>query len=159
MKVNRRVILMICGFSVVLMTSCGDGGGGGVSVGSKDGPPAQPGEAPPEMMNVTIHIPPGAAQKTRDAFGENPLTITVGTRVTWVNDDVLTHTATSDTGVWDTGNIPPRGSASFQFTTAGTFPYHCTPHPAMKGAIQAMTPVTHNAPTVPAPPSTHSPHG
>jgi plastocyanin len=69
----------------------------------------------------------------------NPVTITVsvGTTVTWKNNDSYGHTATSDAGDWDTGNIAAGASASKTFTTAGTFPYHCTYHLAMgmKGTV------------------------
>jgi MYXO-CTERM domain-containing protein len=48
----------------------------------------------------------------------------------------VTHTATSDTGAWTTGNIAPGGtSAAVAFPTAGTFPYHCAIHPSMAGTV------------------------
>jgi plastocyanin len=31
--------------------------------------------------------------------------------------------------------IPKDGSYSFTFTSLGTYPYHCSIHPAMKGTI------------------------
>jgi plastocyanin len=74
------------------------------------------------------------------AYGTNPLVVPVGTKVTWTNNDNIPHTATSDTGVWDSGTLNPGQSFSFQFTKAGTYPYHCTIHGAasMSGVIQVQ---------------------
>ena len=69
------------------------------------------------------------------SFGPLSLTVAKGTTVTWRNDDGVAHTATSDSGDWDTGNIPPGGSKSVTFSTAGSFNYHCTVHPMMTGKI------------------------
>ncbi len=87
---------------------------------------------------VTVSIPVGAAGMTTTAFGTNPLTVAVGTTVTWVNNDSIAHTSTANAGQFNTGVINPGGSAKFQFTTAGTFAYHCTIHPGMVGTIVAQ---------------------
>jgi|WetSurMetagenome_2_1015567.scaffolds.fasta_scaffold05740_3 plastocyanin len=70
-------------------------------------------------------------------FSPASITVAVGTTVTWKNNDGIAHTSTSDTGVWDTGNIPAGGSTTTTFNTAGQFPYHCTYHLAMgmKGVV------------------------
>ena len=68
-------------------------------------------------------------------FNPSPLKIKVGTKVTWSNADPATHTSTSDTGVWNTKSIKPGSSASFTFTKAGTFKYHCDIHPTMTAEI------------------------
>src|SRR2546423_10466312 len=69
-------------------------------------------------------------------FSPNPIQITVGSTVTWTNATGPTHTATSDTGAWTTGNIASGGtSAAVAFPTAGTFPYHCAIHPTMTGTV------------------------
>jgi plastocyanin len=69
------------------------------------------------------------------AFGPTSVTVSAGTTITWQNNDGVAHTSTSDTGVWDTGSIPPGGSKTTTFNTAGSFPYHCTVHPMMTGTI------------------------
>ena len=58
-----------------------------------------------------------------------------GTTVTWVNCDTPTHTATSDVDVWDSGALTPGATFQRTFNTAGAFPFHCTPHPTMKGTV------------------------
>lgn len=81
--------------------------------------------------------PANTVQMQGMAFSPATITVAVGTTVTWKNLDVYAHTSTSDTGVWDTGNIPGGGSATTTFNTAGTFPYNCTYHVSMgmKGTV------------------------
>ncbi len=55
--------------------------------------------------------------------------------VRWTNNGPSIHTATSDTGMFDSGQIPVGSSVCFQFPTAGSFPYHCTIHPFMTGSV------------------------
>ena len=69
------------------------------------------------------------------AFNPLALTISKGANVTWTNDDSTTHTVTSDTGAFESGNLSPGNSFTRQFNDTGTFPYHCTIHPSMKGTI------------------------
>jgi plastocyanin len=68
-------------------------------------------------------------------FGPTTITVAKGTTVTWKNNDGITHTATSDTGDWDSGNIPPGGSKSVTFNSIGTFQYHCSIHSMMTATI------------------------
>ncbi len=69
------------------------------------------------------------------AFEPSQLTVPVGTIVTFVNNDSVTHTVTSDTGVFNSGNLPTGQSFKYTFTKAGTFLYHCAIHPSMKGTV------------------------
>jgi plastocyanin len=69
------------------------------------------------------------------AFGPTTLTVAKGATVTWQNNDGIAHTATSDAGAWDSGNIPAGASKSVTFNTTGTFSYHCTVHPMMTATI------------------------
>jgi plastocyanin len=54
--------------------------------------------------------------------------INVGDTVQWTNTGAVIHTSTSDTGLWNSGNVGPGGSFSFTFTAPGTYLYHCIPH-------------------------------
>jgi len=65
------------------------------------------------------------------AYNPSTLTIKKGARVTWRNDEVdVIHTVTSDTGVFDSGNLTPGSTFTYQFNSSGTFPYHCALEPA-----------------------------
>jgi plastocyanin len=69
------------------------------------------------------------------AFSPQTLTVTKGTTVTWTNNDSTTHTVTSDTGVWDSGNVAVGNTFSFTFNQSGTFPYHCKIHTSMTAKV------------------------
>jgi plastocyanin len=69
-------------------------------------------------------------------FTPKSITVNVGDTVNWTNNGPTDHTATSDKGgLWDTGNLKKGSSGSHTFNQAGTFAYHCTPHPFMKATI------------------------
>ena len=59
--------------------------------------------------------------------------IRVGQTVEWKNDDITPHTATS--AAFDSGSIDADKSWRRTFAEAGQFPFSCTFHPEMKGAI------------------------
>jgi plastocyanin len=70
------------------------------------------------------------------AFDPPTVRVVVGDSVTWRNAaGDPAHTATSDTGAWDSGDITPGGNRTVTFATAGTFAYHCRYHPIMKGTV------------------------
>ena len=69
------------------------------------------------------------------AFSPASLTVKVGDTVTFVNKDTTGHSATADDGSFDTGVFSSGGSEKVTLTKAGTFTYHCTAHPSMKGTI------------------------
>ncbi|MBI1744851.1 cupredoxin domain-containing protein [Candidatus Acetothermia bacterium] len=69
------------------------------------------------------------------SFKPPVLTVPVGTTVTWTNLDGATHTTTSRSNVWDSGNLNTNQKFSFTFTKAGEFDYFCTIHPFMEGKV------------------------
>lgn len=69
------------------------------------------------------------------AFDPASLTVARGATVTFVNADGPPHTATSDTGAFDTGRLATGSRAALTFSTPGTYPYYCAIHPMMKGVI------------------------
>ena len=73
-------------------------------------------------------------------FGFHPdsLKVPVGATVTWVNCETPPqepHTTTSDNAVWNSPDLSPGDRFSHTFPGAGSFPYHCTPHPFMTGKV------------------------
>jgi amicyanin len=72
------------------------------------------------------------------AFSPATLTIKTGTTVTWTNQDGAPHQIASDPGApvaFNSESLANGASYQFTFTQAGTYDYHCTIHPAMKGTI------------------------
>jgi len=68
-------------------------------------------------------------------FAGETVTISTGQAVRWTNRDPLEHTVTFDGAEPGSPPIPPNGSYVHRFDTPGTFTYHCTPHPFMKGVV------------------------
>jgi plastocyanin len=68
-------------------------------------------------------------------FGTDTVTISVGQAVRWVNNDPVEHTISFDGAESGSPLIAPKGSFIHRFGKAGTYSYHCTPHPFMKGVV------------------------
>jgi len=104
----------------------------------------------------TISIPFGAynpeLNTPTEVWYDPPfITIEAGDTVTWVNDDREGHTVTSgqgsgrfgwmgddygtSDGLFESGRFMPSESWSFTFSDEGVFPYFCTIHPWMAGAV------------------------
>src|SRR5438552_7391909 len=70
-------------------------------------------------------------------FDPPKLTISVGTKVTWVNQDEVPHTATSTAKPrhFQSGTLDTEDKFSHRFTAPGTYDYFCAVHPKMTGQI------------------------
>ncbi|GAC1304895.1 MAG: hypothetical protein NVSMB24_13000 [Mucilaginibacter sp.] len=69
------------------------------------------------------------------AFSPDTLRIKTGTTVTWMNNDGMTHTVTSNTSLFDSGNLAAGLSFQYTFNTPGTFTYYCVIHVGMRGVV------------------------
>jgi plastocyanin len=70
------------------------------------------------------------------AFDPPELTISVGTTVTWTNDDNTTHTVTGrDNDVIASPDLDQGDTYSVTFSQAGTFHYLCSIHTNMTGTV------------------------
>ncbi len=67
-------------------------------------------------------------------FRSDTVAVAVGEAVRWINADPLEHTITFDVGP-DSGRLAQRATFLRRFERAGTYTYHCTPHPYMKGVV------------------------
>ncbi len=69
-------------------------------------------------------------------FSFRPATLKVsrGTTVTFANRDSVRHTATRG-GSFDTGRIRAGRAKSVRFGSSGTYRYHCSIHPEMRGKV------------------------
>jgi plastocyanin len=72
-----------------------------------------------------------------DNFNFTPpaLTVSVGTKVTWVNKDDVPHTVTSDDKLFGSRAMDTDDKFSFTFQTPGTYSYYCSVHPKMTGKV------------------------
>jgi len=76
------------------------------------------------------------------AFDPSTLTVKTGTEVMWVNQDGAPHAIVSDTGspvTFSSDSLSTGASYRFTFTQPGTYTYHCSIHPSMKGTIIAQS--------------------
>jgi plastocyanin len=68
-------------------------------------------------------------------FSPGTITIPVGGTVTWINNDGIAHTVTSDDAIFDSGNMENGATFPFTFPNKGTFNYHCAYHGGMTGKV------------------------
>jgi plastocyanin len=100
--------------------------------------PAQVSPAPPPQ---DLGPDTTASRNTRSAtvgdfiFRPARLEIAAGTTVVWTNQGQVVHTVSAEDGGFDSGDIEPGERHSITFTRPGTYSYHCTPHPFMRGVI------------------------
>ncbi len=113
------------------------------------------------MMKQFIVVEPGSIVKTPEptatltvakqktvtsdiaGFKLEDLVISVGTKVTWVNQDSARHTTTSGTSpepsnIWNSDFLDKGNSSSHVFLEPGTFPYFCRIHPFMTATVTVV---------------------
>ena len=115
-----RPAAALLGLAALLVSSCGGsssgGGGGGGCTAS----------------NATAVTSSVALQGL--AFALSCAKTTLGTALTFTNDDGVTHTVTARSGqpeTFDSGNLGPGQTFSHTFAVAGTFHIVCTIHESM----------------------------
>lgn len=72
------------------------------------------------------------------AYDPDPVTVQVGGKVTWLNQDSAPHTATAEDGSFDTGTLEEGKLKSESFKQAGTYDYICEIHPDMHGTVEVV---------------------
>ena len=87
-----------------------------------------------EQDSVIITL--GAADEGNfEPFTPRALNVMPGSMVSWTNEDMTTHTVTSNQGFFDAGPISPGNTFHNTFDKPGEFGYHCSIHPWMTGRI------------------------
>ena len=96
--------------------------------GSNANAPAPSGEAPrAEKVEIADF-----------AYDPDPVTVQVGGKVIWLNQDSAPHTATAEDGSFDTGTLEEGKLKSETFKQAGTYEYICQIHPDMHGTVEVV---------------------
>jgi len=128
-----RVHLLVGTLATTLVAACG--GDEADLVG--------PGNRPANSVSIVAR----AETRGTAAFDPSSLTLAVNGVVRWYNDDDVaaggqyggsngtTHSIVADGLSFISGNIVPGRTFEQPFATAGTFPYHCSIHPTMRGTI------------------------
>ena len=95
------------------------------------------------ILTGCYHIPqapssvstPTSVEIKNFAFSPATLTVKPGVKITVTNQDNVGHTLTTDDGKsFDTGILSQGKSTTITAPAqAGSYSFHCTPHPYMKG--------------------------
>jgi len=122
-----RILLALCAVVALAAAGCGSSDSGSTSSGSSSS--ASTGAASSSGGGVTIKM-------QNIAFDPKAVTVKVGQKVTWTNEDSVDHNVTSQSGETIKSDNFGKG-ATFSFTPekAGTIKYVCTIHPGMTATL------------------------
>ncbi len=123
MRSRTYTLLSTVAVAALLVTGCGGGGSSAPSAG------AAPSAGGSSGTSSAITI---------SNFKFSPATLRVkhGAGIKVTNNDSAPHTVTADDGKsFDSGTVNSGASGSFQAPAPGSYAYHCTIHPFMKGKL------------------------
>ena len=72
------------------------------------------------------------------AYAPKDITVTVGTKVTWINRDPEPHTVVEKGGKFRSAALDTDDSYSFTFTEPGTYSIFCSLHPQMQAKVTVV---------------------
>jgi plastocyanin len=125
---RRNVIIILM---TLMLAAVGAACGGSSYGGNNNGPSVTPVPSGPN----TVLAPNGAYLGNGITFTPGTLTVSAGTTVLWGNNDVTTHTVTSDAGAFNSNNLNSGETFQVKFDNPGQYKYHCSIHPFMTGTI------------------------
>ena len=124
--------------TAVALAAC-SGGTSATTGPTTQGPQATQGPAATTAGSAVCTDSTGTTtvQATVANFQWGPVSAKVGDVITWTNSDTAPHKVALDDGSCTmSSNIAGSGGkASLVFSKAGTYPFHCSIHPSMKGTI------------------------
>ncbi len=135
----RLGLVMGSTLAACLAFGCGGGSGGGY--------PTSGG-----TTSTTTGPAPASVSVGEYYFSPDTITVKAGGQVTWTNTGSVAHTATADSGAFNSGQLSAPsgggayggssngGSYTFLFATAGTYAYHCANHPTQMKGVVIVTP-------------------
>ena len=113
-----------------------------VACSSSDSPPTAPrGDCVLPTTSNFVDSAQGRVVLVNNSYVPASIQIRDGMTVKWIyceapNSDP--HTVTSDDEAWDSGLIARGETYSRVFSTTGSFPYHCIPHPEMTAVVTVV---------------------
>ena len=122
----RRILPALCAVVALAAAGCGSSNSNSTSSGSSS-----------SGSTAAASSSGGVAIKMQNiAFDPKAVTVKVGQKVTWTNDDSVDHNVTSQSGETIKSDNFGKG-ATFSFTPkkAGTIKYVCTIHPGMTATL------------------------
>jgi plastocyanin len=122
MRSRAYTLFSTAAVAALLVTGCG-GGNSGPSPGVVPGV----GGSSVALSAITI---------SNFKFSPGTLRVQDGAGMRVANDDSTAHTVTADDGhSFDSGTVDSGASTTIRAPAAGTYSYHCTIHPFMKGKL------------------------
>jgi plastocyanin len=110
------------------------------------------------VLVVLAAAPATAAAPTRaevnvqfSAYGPSQLDVLPGATVVWSNVSTRTHTVTAYDGTFDSGHLSPEARFRVTFARVGSYQYHCSIHPSIKGEIDVRRVILDTLPTAAVP--------
>ena len=126
----RRILLALCAVVALAAAGCGSSNSSSTSSGSSSSASTSS-AARPRRRAAAVAI-----KMQNIAFDPKAVTVKVGQKVTWTNDDSVDHNVTSQSGeTIKSDNFGKGGTFSFTPTKAGTIKYVCTIHPGMTATL------------------------
>ncbi len=115
--------LSACGNGPPTVAGAGAGAGGGASIGT--------------AAASGLGTPVASVQATADlVFNPTSSSVKAGGVVQWTNTGSVPHNVTFDQDGSVSSQTMQQGDTwQVKFTTAGSYPYHCTFHPGMDGTV------------------------
>ena len=127
----RRILLSGCAALALALavSACGGSSGGGSTATSTSTASSSASSSGGGGGSVAIKM-------QNIAFAAKETTVKVGEKVTWTNDDSVTHNVTANSGAdFKSKDFGNGGTFSFTPEKAGTIKYVCTIHPGMTGTL------------------------
>ena len=100
----RYAVVLLAG---LCLTACGS-----------STPAPSPTPTPTPSPSTSVSMVNGAFGRTTNAYSPSPVTVAVGSVVTFTNNDVAPHDARADNGRFATPILQPGGSANVTLSTA-----------------------------------------
>lgn len=123
----RRILLALSAVVALAAAGCGSSNSSSTSSGSSTS----------GSSTAASSSGGGVAIKMQNiAFDPKAVSVKVGQKVTWTNEDSVDHNVTSQSGeTIKSDNFGKGGTFSFTPTKAGTIKYVCTIHPGMTATL------------------------
>jgi amicyanin len=121
---SGRITLVVVAALIVIVVA-----GGGVYLATHHGAKKMAATPTPVVATNSVSI-------QNYMFSPAEITVKVGTSVTWTNHDSVGHTITGDNVDELSSTIIEHGKTyTHTFNKVGSYTYHCSPHPYMKGTV------------------------
>jgi len=123
----RRIALLLCAVGALAAAGCGSSNDSSTSTSSGS----------TSSASSSSSSGGGVAIKMQNiAFDPKDVTVKVGQKVTWTNDDSTNHNVTAESGAsFKSKDFGNGGTFSLTPTKAGTINYVCTLHPGMTATL------------------------